>query len=188
MAEAPSWCWLVSAEVEEQTCTSWWETWWPVYATGMRSLTSTSDRTLVQSDPSSYSWTTLDLIVPGRLKTTSSRTPSTVCTGQHAHLISARSSMFGTCYRWWFHDVRSSTLTWSQPDRACLERATGGDFTMSGPARSPDLSPIEHVWNELQVAISRCLVQPAHLISARSSMFGTSYRWRFHDVRSSTLT
>ena len=110
------------------------------------------------------------------------------CPVQHTHLISARSSMFGTSYRRRFHDVRSSTLTWSQPDRACLERATGGDFTMSGPARSPDLSPIEHVWNELQVAISQCLVQHAHLISARSSMFGTSYRWRFHDVRSSTLT
>ena len=56
------------------------------------------------------------------------------------------------------------------------------------PARSPDLNPIKHVWNELQVAISQCPVQHAHLISARSSMFGTSYRWRFHDVWSSTLT
>ena len=56
------------------------------------------------------------------------------------------------------------------------------------PARSPDLNPIEHVWDELQVAISRCPVQHAHLISTRSSMFGTSYRWRFRNVRSSTLT
>ena len=28
IVEAPLWCGLVLAEVEEQTCTSWWQTWW----------------------------------------------------------------------------------------------------------------------------------------------------------------
>ena len=54
--------------------------------------------------------TTLDFIVSGRLRSrlrsTSSRRPSSVWTAQHAHLISTRSSMFGTCYRWRFCDVQ----------------------------------------------------------------------------------
>ena len=81
----------------------------------MRSWTSTSDRTLVQSDPSLSKWTTtLDLIVPGWLRTTSSRRPSSVWIGQHARLIASRSSMFGTCYRWRFRDVRSNQqLSWN---------------------------------------------------------------------------
>ena len=79
----------------------------------MRSWTSTS--TLVQSDPSLSKWTkTLDLIVPGWVRTTSSRRPSSVWIGQHARLIASRSSMFGTCYRWRFRDVRSNQqLSWN---------------------------------------------------------------------------
>ena len=42
----------------------------------------------------------LDLVVPGWVRTTSNRRASSVWTGQHAHLISTRSSMFDTCYRW----------------------------------------------------------------------------------------
>ena len=56
---------------------------------------------------SSSLWTTtLDSIVSGWLRSTSSRRPSSVWTGQHVHLISTRSSMFGTCYRWRFCDVQ----------------------------------------------------------------------------------
>ena len=81
----------------------------------MRSWTSTSDRTLVQSDLSSSSWTTThDLIVPGWLRSTSGRRPSSEWTDQHAHMISTRSSMFGKCYRWRFCDVRScQQLSWN---------------------------------------------------------------------------
>ena len=59
----------------------------------------------------------IDLIVPGWLRTASSRRPSSVWIGQHAHLISARSSMFGTWYRWRFRDVRSKQLScnWEMP-------------------------------------------------------------------------
>ena len=65
--------------------------------------------------PSSSLWTTtLDLIVPGWLRSTSSRRPSSMCTGQHAHPISTRSSMFGKCYRWRFCDVQSNQrLSWN---------------------------------------------------------------------------
>ena len=64
---------------------------------------------------SSSLWTTtLDFIVPGRSRSTSSRRPSSVWTGQHAHLISTRWSMFGTCYRWRFCDVRfNERLSWN---------------------------------------------------------------------------
>ena len=65
--------------------------------------------------PSSSLWTTtLDLIVPGWLWRTSSRRPTSVSTGQHAHLISTRSSMFETCYMWRFCDVHSNQrLSWN---------------------------------------------------------------------------
>ena len=57
---------------------------------------------------SSSLWTTtLDLISPGWLRSTPSRRPSSAWTGQHAHR--------------------------SQPDRACLENATGGDCATSSP-------------------------------------------------------
>ena len=63
---------------------------------------------------SSLRTTTLDFIVPGWLRSTPSRRPSSVWTGQHAHLISTRSSMFGTCYRWRFCDVHSNQrLSWN---------------------------------------------------------------------------
>ena len=56
----------------------------------------------------------LDLIVPGWLRSTSNRRQSSVWTGQHDHLISTRSSMFGTCYTWRSCDVRSSQqLSWN---------------------------------------------------------------------------
>ena len=82
---------------------------------GVLSWTSTSERTLVQSEFSSSSWTTtLDLIAPGWVRSTSSRRPSYVWTGQHTELISTRSSMLGTCYRWRFCVVRSSKqLSWN---------------------------------------------------------------------------
>ena len=65
--------------------------------------------------PSSSLWTTtLDLIVPGWFRSTSSRRPSSVWTGQNVHLISTRSSMFGTCYRWRFCDVQTKQrLSWN---------------------------------------------------------------------------
>ena len=96
--------------------------------------------TLVQSDPSSSSWMTmLDLIMPGWLRSTSSRIPSPVWTGQHARLISTSSCQGG----WGVPPTGNhrpyglaSTLTWSQPDRACLEHATGSDFATSGPANN----------------------------------------------------
>ena len=51
--------------------------------------------------PSPSLWkTTLDLIVPGWLRSTSNRRPSSVWIGQHAHTISIRSSMFEKCYIW----------------------------------------------------------------------------------------
>ena len=50
--------------------------------------------------------TTFDFIVSGRLRSTPSRRPSSVWASQRAHLISTRSSMFGTCYRWRFCDVQ----------------------------------------------------------------------------------
>ena len=57
---------------------------------------------------SSSSWTTtLDFIVPGWLRSTSSRRPSSAGIGQHAHTISH--------------------------DRLCLEHGTGGDFATSSP-------------------------------------------------------
>ena len=65
--------------------------------------------------PSPSLWTTtLDFIMPGWLRSTSSRRPSSVWTGKHAHLISTRSSMFGTCYRWRFCDVQTKQrLSWN---------------------------------------------------------------------------
>ena len=58
---------------------------------------------------SSSSWTTtLDLVVPEWLRRTSSRRPSSEWTGQHAHLISTRSSMFETCYSCRCCDVQSN--------------------------------------------------------------------------------
>ena len=65
--------------------------------------------------PSSSLWpTTPDLVVPGWLRNTSSRRPSSVWTGQHGHPISTRSSMFGKCYRWRFCDVQSNQrLSWN---------------------------------------------------------------------------
>ena len=77
---------------------------------------STSDHTLVQSDPvHPYGrQRSTSLCLPGWLRSTSSRRPSSVWTGQHAHLISTRSSMFGTCYRWRFCDVQSNQrLSWN---------------------------------------------------------------------------
>ena len=51
--------------------------------------------------PSPSLWTTtLDLIVPGWLRSTSSRRPSSVWIGEHTHMISIGSSMFEKCYRW----------------------------------------------------------------------------------------
>ena len=50
----------------------------------------------------------------GWLRTTCSRRPSSIWTGQHGHLISTRSSMFGTCYRWRFCDVQfNQELSWN---------------------------------------------------------------------------
>ena len=65
--------------------------------------------------PSSFLWTTtLDLILPWWLRSTSSRRPSSVWTGQHAHPISTRSTMFGKCYMWRFCDVQSNQrLSWN---------------------------------------------------------------------------
>ena len=58
--------------------------------------------------------TTIDFIVPGWLWSNCSRRTSSVWTGQHAHLISSRSSMFGTCYRWRICDVHSNQrLSWN---------------------------------------------------------------------------
>ena len=63
---------------------------------------------------SSLCTTTLDLIVPEWLRSASSVIPSSVCPGQHAHLISTRSNMFVTCYRWRFCDVQSNQrLPWN---------------------------------------------------------------------------
>ena len=115
MAEAPSWCGLVSLEVEEQTHTTWREAWWPVGVCYRGDILDVYVRPLVQCDTSSSPWTTtLDIILPGWLRSASSRRPSSVWTGQHAHLISTRSSMCGTCYRWRFCDVRSNQqLSWN---------------------------------------------------------------------------
>ena len=58
---------------------------------------------------SSSLWTiTLDFILPGWLRSTSCRRPSSEWTGQHAHPISTRSSMIGKCNRWRFCDVQSN--------------------------------------------------------------------------------
>ena len=64
---------------------------------------------------SSSLWTTtLDLISPGWLRSTSSRRPSSAWTGQHAHPISTRSGMFGKCYRWRLCDVQSNPrISWN---------------------------------------------------------------------------
>ena len=44
----------------------------------------------------------------------SSMRSSSIWTGQHAHLISTRSSMVGTCYRWRFCEVRfNQELSWN---------------------------------------------------------------------------
>ena len=65
--------------------------------------------------PISSLWTTtFEFIVPGLLRSTSSRRPSSVLIGQHAHLISTRSSMFGTCYRRRYCDFQSNQrLSWN---------------------------------------------------------------------------
>ena len=69
--------------------------------------------------------TTLAFIVSGwlrsRLRSTSSRRPSSVWTAQHAHLISTRSSMFGTCYRWRFCDVQPNPTTLGELENAPTE-------------------------------------------------------------------
>ena len=51
--------------------------------------------------PSPSLWTTtLDLMVVGWSRSTSSRMTSFVWIGEHTHMISIRSSMFEKCYRW----------------------------------------------------------------------------------------
>ena len=51
--------------------------------------------------PSPSLWTiTLDFIMPGWSRSTSSRRPSSVWIGEPTHMISIRLSMFENCYRW----------------------------------------------------------------------------------------
>ena len=45
-----------------------------------------------------------------------------------------------------------------------------GITRMDWPARSPDLNPIEHMWNELQVRLSARQVQPRSLQELGASL------------------
>ena len=106
---------LVSAEVEEHTHPSWWMAWWPVNATWMIILDVYVRPYAGAIGSISSLWmTTLYLIVPGWLRSSYSRRPSSVWTGRHAHLNSTRSSMFRTCYRCPFCEVQSNQrLSWN---------------------------------------------------------------------------
>ena len=87
----------------------------------MISWKSTSDRTLVQSDP----------VHPyGRQRSTSS------CQGGWGVPPAGGHRQFGL----------ASILTWSQSDRACLKNATGGDFATSSPTNDSRITWKCHNW------------------------------------------
>ena len=66
----------------------------------------------------------------GWLRRTSSRRPKSIWTGQHAHLISTRSSMFGTCYMWLFCDIQSNQRLSSNWEMSSLKSGTIHDMAV----------------------------------------------------------
>ena len=94
MLQAPSRCGLVSEEMEEPAHHA--ERHDDRYIRYRDEILDVYVRPYAGAISSSLWTTTLGLVVPGWLRSTSNRIPSSVWTGHHAHLISTRSSIFGT--------------------------------------------------------------------------------------------
>ena len=98
----------------------------------------------------------------------------------HLHSV-VRGVMTGVCYRDKTMDVCAGAIGSqfifmddnARPYRArmvedCLQQET--IIRVDWPARSPDLNPIDHIWNLLQLAILRRPVQPRTLMELGNAL------------------